>query len=159
MQSGGNDVITDYAEEDKIQLVGTVTASTVDADILFTNDTGTILVKDGAGKTIDTILGGANNALSTADDELWGTDKAEIFVYDGGNDTIHGYAANDKIDLGDGYSLSDLVNGAPSTADNNLVFTFDKRNSLTLSDANNISTVTFTNGDTYSYDGKRYTKK
>ena len=48
----------------------------------------------------------------------------------------------------------------PAVSGNNLVFTFDKANSLTISDVVDSGTsVTFSDGTTYSSDGKKYTKK
>ena len=158
VQSAGTDTINDYTEgEDTIVLSSEITSSrTVGNDIRLFTAEGTIIVKNANGMTLTTILGGADSDVATSDDVLWGTDDSDTFLFDGGNDTIQNYEADDVIELGDKYSLSELVNGAPSVSDKHLLFTFDKENSLTI--GNVVGTgkdVSFTDGTTYTSDGKR----
>jgi len=154
IQSEGNDTILDYAAEDTIQLASTAESSVDGEDILFTNSTGTIRVSLGSGLEIKTtVVSGANNAFATSNDELWGINgEKDTFLFDGGKDTIHNYEEQDEINLG-GYSLSDLVSGAPSVKDNNLIFEFDKQNSFTVSDAVG-KDIAFTDGTVYSRNKK-----
>ena len=120
---------------------------------------GTVIVNNGYGKTITTVVGGSAD-VATTNDELWGVSgEKDTFLFDGGKDTVHNYEENDVISLAD-YSLTDLINGAPSISDKNLVFTFDKSNSLTITDVAGKGTpVTFDDGTTYTLNGKTYTKK
>ena len=139
--------------------MGEATAEIVDDDVRLTNDYGTIVILNGNGKELTTILGG-DNAFADTNDELWGVSgEKDTFLFDGGKDTIHNYEEDDVINLGD-YALSDLVSGAPSVSDKNLVFTFNKANSLTISDVvSNGTAITFDDGTTYIYNGKTYTRK
>jgi len=151
VQSGGNDVILDYTAKDKIQLLCKAKAETLGNDVKLTNEHGSILIKGGKGIELATVLGGNAN-LATTDDELWGNDGfKDTFLFDGGNDTIHNYEAQDEINLG-GCSLSELINGAPFISRNSLVFAFDKNNSLTLTDALGTD-ISFADGSAYSRDG------
>ena len=140
--------------------MGKATAKTVDSNVQLTNDYGTIIVLNGNGKDITTVLGG-DNALASTNDELWGVSGTkDTFLFDGGKDTVHNYEENDVIKFVNNYSLDDLISGAPSVSDKNLVFTFDKANSLTISDiVNSGKTVTFDDGTSYSSDGKKLTRK
>ena len=148
VQSGGDDVILDYTEEDTILLASAASVSTSGSDVIFKNDTGSITVLNGSDLDINTVIGGSAN-LATTNDELWGRNGVkDTFLFDGGNDTIHNYEAQDEINLG-GYSLSELVNGAPSVSDNSLIFAFDKKNSFTVVDAVG-KDISFTDGSTYS---------
>lgn len=152
IQNGKTDVILDYAEEDTIQLTEEAAKDTSGNDVTFTNGTGVLTVLNGSGLTINTtVVSDANTA--TSDDELWGVNGVkDTFLFDGGNDTIHGYEEQDAINLG-GFSLSDLVSDAPTVKDNNVIFTFDKKNSFTVTDAVD-KTISFTDGFSYSRDKK-----
>ena len=161
MQTPGTDTISDYTEgEDTIQLLSTPISEgkKYNKSYQFVTQEGTVIVSNGNGKTITTVVSGSAD-MATADDELWGIDDAkDTFLFDGGNDTIQNYEEQDRINLGD-YSLSDLVKDSPTVSKGNLIFTFDKSNSLTVSDVANSGTpVTFTDGTTYSYNGKRFVK-
>ena len=159
VQSAGTDTISDYTEgEDTIVLGSEITSTrTVSNDIRLFTAEGTIIVKNAKGMELTTIIGGASDSdVATSNDVLWGSGDSDTFLFDGGNDTVNNYEADDVIELGEGYSLSELVNGAPSVSDKHLLFTFDKDNSLTI--GNIVGTgkdVSFTDGTTYSSDGKR----
>ena len=82
----GNDVIVDYASEDKIKIAkGTINSHTVkDKDVVFTIGSGKITVQSGAGKKITIIneKGKSSTKTYTAADTAWFLEDDNNFTTD-----------------------------------------------------------------------------
>ncbi len=169
IQSAGTDLITDYSASDNdiIELTSTPTIGTSGTTVNFVTAEGTLQVKDGKSQTITYRVGadGETQTYSASadifagnDNALWGTDDVkDTFVFDGGNDTIYNYGAEDEIALA-GYSLTDLVNNAPAVSGSNVVFDFGGGNTLTV-DGKAGSDINFSDGSTFTSDGNKYSKR
>ena len=158
------------AGEDIIELAGTPTTigASGSANVRFVTSAGALVVKNGQSTTITYRVGangeeqtytyGSADIYAGNDDALWGTDGVkDTFVFDGGNDTIYNYGAEDEIELA-GYSLTDLVNNAPAVSGSNVVFDFGGGNTLTV-DGKAGSDISFSDGSTFTGDGNKYSKR
>ena len=148
---GGDDIIIGYGSTDTLQIVsGKVKTTNVKGmDVTFNVGSGSVTLKDAAGKTIN-LLNSSGNLTSTVYSGIWeGTANADTYSNSSSNILLKGLAGNDTIA---NYAATVTINGGAGHD----IITLDKTNkNVTVIGGTGNDTInsSSTNGILYQYAG------